>query len=170
MHVPERPGPAPLANPRSDRVKAVRRLSGRSARVREGRFAVEGPQAVREAVAGPGVIALYVTDDAADRHAAILDAARARGVDPVPVTRRSVRVLDFADDARRRMSVRSHGRGALLRKETGSRAAILWEMGVEGDEADIRAYEMETGRAMRGVARAEPRDAATDAPSKASGD
>lgn len=86
MHVPERPGPAPLANPRSDRVKAVRRLSGRSARVREGRFAVEGPQAVREAVAGPGVIALYVTDDAADRHAAILDAARARGVDPVPVT------------------------------------------------------------------------------------
>jgi TrmH family RNA methyltransferase len=86
MHVPERPGPAPLANPRSDRVKAVRRLSGRSARVREGRFVVEGPQAVREAVAGPGVLALYATDDAADRHAAILDAARARGVDPVPVT------------------------------------------------------------------------------------
>ncbi|MBI4942378.1 MAG: RNA methyltransferase [Actinobacteria bacterium] len=86
MHVPERPGPAPLANPRSDRVKAVRRLSGRSARVREGRFAVEGPQAVREAVAGPGVLALYATDDAAGRHAAILDAARARGVEPVPVT------------------------------------------------------------------------------------
>lgn len=86
MHVPERPGPAPLANPRSDRVKAVRRLSGRSARVREGRFAVEGPQAVREAVAGPGVLALYVTDDAAGGHAAILDAARARGVEPVPVT------------------------------------------------------------------------------------
>ncbi|WP_088288974.1 RNA methyltransferase [Kineosporia sp. A_224] len=64
----------------------MRRLSGRSARVREGRFAVEGPQAVREAVAGPGVLALYATDDAADRHTAILDAARARGVEPVPVT------------------------------------------------------------------------------------
>lgn len=57
-----------------------------------------------------------------------------------------------------------------LRDRVIERAAILWEMGVEGDEADIRAYEMETGRAMRGVARAEPRDAATDAPSKASGD
>ena len=67
-------------------MKAVRRLTGRSARVREGRFAVEGPQAVREAVAGPGVLALYVTDDAAARHPQILDAARARGTQPVPVT------------------------------------------------------------------------------------
>ncbi len=86
QHVPERPGPAVLANPRSDRVTAVRRLSGRSARLREGRFAVEGPQAVREAVAGAGVLALYATADAAERHAAIVDTARARGVLPVPVT------------------------------------------------------------------------------------
>ena len=39
-----------LSNPRSDRVKAVRALSGRSVRERTGRFLVEGPQAVREAV------------------------------------------------------------------------------------------------------------------------
>lgn len=47
---------------------------------------MEGPQAVREAVAGPGVLALYSTDGAARRHAEILDAARARGIEPVPVT------------------------------------------------------------------------------------
>ena len=46
---PERRGV--LSNPRSDRVRAVRRLAGRSARERAGRFLVEGPQAVREAVA-----------------------------------------------------------------------------------------------------------------------
>jgi TrmH family RNA methyltransferase len=78
--------PVVIANPRSDRVKAVRRLTGRSARVRDGRFAVEGPQAVREAVAGPGVLALFATAQAAQRHAAILDAARAGGVAPALVT------------------------------------------------------------------------------------
>lgn len=67
-------------------MKAVRRLSGRSARVRDGRFAVEGPQAVREAVAGPGVLALYATEQAAQRHPEILDAARADGTQPVLVT------------------------------------------------------------------------------------
>jgi TrmH family RNA methyltransferase len=75
-----------LANPRSDRVRAVRRLCGRSARVREGRFAVEGPQAVREAVTGPGALALYATPGAAQRHKDILDAAGARGTEPVVVT------------------------------------------------------------------------------------
>lgn len=49
--ISERPEQALLSNPRSDRVKAVARLSGRSARLRAGRFVVEGPQAVREAVA-----------------------------------------------------------------------------------------------------------------------
>jgi TrmH family RNA methyltransferase len=75
-----------LANPRSDRVRAVRRLSGRSARLRAGRFAVEGPQAVREALAGPGVLELYVTPDAAARHSGIVAAARARGTAAVLVS------------------------------------------------------------------------------------
>ena len=39
-----------LTNPRAERVKAVRALSGQSVRRRAGRFVVEGPQAVREAV------------------------------------------------------------------------------------------------------------------------
>jgi len=47
----------------------------------------EGPQAVREAVAVPGIVReLYVTPDAAYRHAAILDVAAAGGVAPRLVT------------------------------------------------------------------------------------
>ncbi len=66
------------------RVKAVRALAGRSVRERAGRFVVEGPQAVREAVAADSparVRALYATTDAADRHAEIVAAARAVGAD-----------------------------------------------------------------------------------------
>ncbi|MFC0581317.1 TrmH family RNA methyltransferase [Micrococcoides hystricis] len=39
-----------MTNPRADRVKSVARLSGRSARLKTGKFRVEGPQAVREAL------------------------------------------------------------------------------------------------------------------------
>ena len=81
----ERPEQELLSNPRSDRVKAVARLSGRSARQRAGRFVVEGPQAVREAVAlaagglppgAPGTLRdLYATIEAAQRYPQIVDAA-----------------------------------------------------------------------------------------------
>lgn len=69
-----------LTNPRSDRVKAVRALSRRSVRSRTGEFLAEGPQAVREAVAfRPDLVRdVYVTPEAAERHAAIVDAARTR--------------------------------------------------------------------------------------------
>lgn len=68
-----------LTNPRSDRVKAVRALSRRSVRSRTGEFLAEGPQAAREAVAfRPDLVRdVYVTPDAAERHPAIVDAARA---------------------------------------------------------------------------------------------
>jgi TrmH family RNA methyltransferase len=61
-------------------VRQVRRLSGRSARERSGRFVAEGPQAVREAVAAGVVRELYVTPDAAERQAQILSDAAAGGV------------------------------------------------------------------------------------------
>lgn len=67
-----------LANPRSQRVKAVRALSGRSARRRHARFVAEGPQAVREAVASPFVVALYATQQALQRHADVVQEARRR--------------------------------------------------------------------------------------------
>ncbi|MBT0995867.1 RNA methyltransferase [Cellulomonas sp. DKR-3] len=71
-----------LTNPRSDRVKAVRALAGRSVRERQRRFLVEGPQAVREAVAGSRarVRDLYLTRAGAHRYDEIVAAAAARGI------------------------------------------------------------------------------------------
>lgn len=62
----ERPDTLPLLdNPRSDRVRAVARLSGRSVRRRTGTFRVDGPQAVRELLAhrGDAVEQILVTAD-----------------------------------------------------------------------------------------------------------
>jgi len=71
-----------LANPRADRVKQVRALSGRSVRLRHGQFLVEGPQGVREAVRhAPGVVRdVYLTPATAERYGEILDAARSAGL------------------------------------------------------------------------------------------
>jgi RNA methyltransferase, TrmH family len=73
-------------------VKAVARLSGRSARDRDGRFLAEGPQAVREAVSAhrtgePGAVhAVYVAASASDRFAAIVEAAISAGIGVHEVT------------------------------------------------------------------------------------
>jgi len=66
-----------VSNPRSDRVKAVRALSGRSARLRHQQFLVEGPQGVREAVRhAPHLVRdVYVTSAAAERYVEIVDEA-----------------------------------------------------------------------------------------------
>ena len=71
-----------LTNVGSDRVRSVRALSRRAAREREGLFLAEGPQAVGEVVAHrPDVVRdLYFDAQAAGRHTAILDAARATGL------------------------------------------------------------------------------------------
>ncbi|MEU6078128.1 RNA methyltransferase [Micromonospora sp. NPDC047074] len=65
--------------PRTPRVVAARRLQRRRDREAAGRFLAEGPQAVREALARPGVVTeLFGTPAALDRHAALAaDAARA---------------------------------------------------------------------------------------------
>jgi TrmH family RNA methyltransferase len=71
-----------ITNPGSDRVKAVRRLAQRPVRQRTGRFLVEGPQGVREAVryAADRVVDVYATAEASARYAAdILAPARAAG-------------------------------------------------------------------------------------------
>lgn len=88
MSPTQRPDGAVASNPRSDRVRAVRKLSGRSARQRTGLFLAEGPQAVREALAAhqalaPGagpVVDLYATGEAERRHGDISAAARAAGL------------------------------------------------------------------------------------------
>ncbi|GAA4852093.1 RNA methyltransferase [Luteimicrobium xylanilyticum] len=63
-------------------MRQVRALAGRSVRSRTGRFLVEGPQAVREAVrfAPERVVDLYLTDAAAERYPEIVDAARGAGL------------------------------------------------------------------------------------------
>ena len=68
-----------LSNPRAERVRGVRSLTGRSARSRHGRFLAEGPQAVREAVAGGAALELYATAEAAQRYPEVLAGAATTG-------------------------------------------------------------------------------------------
>lgn len=72
-----------LTNPRAERVKAVRALTGRSARRRHGRFLVEGPQAVREAVRErpTDVLELYLTPEALVRYPEIGEDASLHGLE-----------------------------------------------------------------------------------------
>ena len=73
-----------LENPRSPRVRAVAKLSKRSARHETGLFLLEGPQSVREALTyrPDALVELYATPAALDRHTDIRDAARTAGLDP----------------------------------------------------------------------------------------
>lgn len=73
-----------LLSPRNPRVTAARRLLKRAFRSQARAFLVEGPQAVREAVAAaaerPGLVRqVFVTGDAEARHPVLLAAARAAG-------------------------------------------------------------------------------------------
>lgn len=77
---PRASGPE-LTSPRSARVKDIRRLAKRTFRYRHRRFLVESSQAVREALAEPGVLReLFVTAEAETRQADMLDEARSVGV------------------------------------------------------------------------------------------
>ena len=72
-----------LTNPRADRVRSVRALSKRPVRDRTGRFAVEGPQGVREAVrwAAPGSATSTSRPRRSSRYADdIVEPARAAGL------------------------------------------------------------------------------------------
>jgi len=71
-----------LANPRAERVRQVRALANPAVRRRTGRFLVEGPQPVREAVAAGSVNlhAVYLTEASAVRHPDIAGPADQRGV------------------------------------------------------------------------------------------
>lgn len=70
----------PVLTSRSARVAGARRLSRRKEREREGRFLVEGPQAVREAVSAGRLAELFVTDAGAASWAAEVAAASSAGV------------------------------------------------------------------------------------------
>ncbi|MFE9249334.1 TrmH family RNA methyltransferase [Streptomyces sp. NPDC007088] len=86
--------PAPeLSSLRSPRVVAARRLAKRSFRGKERRFLAEGPQAVREAV--DHLIEVYVTEEAAERHADLLETVSVAGV---PVLSASEEVVAAMSD------------------------------------------------------------------------
>jgi RNA methyltransferase, TrmH family len=75
---PTGPGPAgaEITSIRSPRVKAARQLARRTHRQRVRSFLVEGPQAVREALAPAGAVTeLFVTAAAAARHRELVDRA-----------------------------------------------------------------------------------------------
>jgi RNA methyltransferase, TrmH family len=118
VDLPETSPVAPeLTNPRSERVKAVRALSGRSVRLRTGRFVVEGPQSVREAVReAPGRVRdVYVTEGAAERYGEIVQAARAAGL----------RVHTASDDVLTAMSPDAQGVVAVAQTHDPGLAAVL---------------------------------------------
>jgi TrmH family RNA methyltransferase len=76
-----------LFTPRTPRVVAARRLQRRRDRETTGRFLAEGPQAVREALARPGVVTeLFGTPAALDRYADLVARAADADVPVSPVT------------------------------------------------------------------------------------
>lgn len=71
MASPEQP-----LTPRTGRVRRARRLATRRSRAETGQFLAEGPQAVREALAVPGVVQeVFATAAATDRYPALHDVA-----------------------------------------------------------------------------------------------
>ncbi len=66
-----------LENPRSPRVRAVAKLTKRSARTETGLFLLEGPQAVREALSyrPEAIVELFATPTAWDKHGDLRQAA-----------------------------------------------------------------------------------------------
>ncbi|MEV4543714.1 TrmH family RNA methyltransferase [Micromonospora echinaurantiaca] len=83
-----------LFTPRTPRVVAARRLHRRRDREATGRFLAEGPQAVREALARPGVVTeLFGTPAALERYADLATRASGGGVPVSPVTEDALTAL-----------------------------------------------------------------------------
>ncbi|MGY5766380.1 TrmH family RNA methyltransferase [Brachybacterium sp. DNPG3] len=80
MH--ERPDQSPITSPRSERVRRIAALSGRSARRKQGRFRVEGPQSVRSLLEQrPGLVdELFLTERADADHPELAELAAAGGL------------------------------------------------------------------------------------------
>lgn len=74
-----------LENPRSPRVRAVAKLTKRSARQESGLFLLEGPQAAREALAyrPDTIVEVFATPAAVERHPELRASAEGAGLDIV---------------------------------------------------------------------------------------
>lgn len=91
----ERPDQSPLTSARSERVRKVAALAGRSARRKQGRFRIEGPQAVRSLLAHRPDQALEVllTEPAAGEHPELVTLARRADVPLRTVDEQILRAL-----------------------------------------------------------------------------
>ncbi|WP_394215179.1 TrmH family RNA methyltransferase [Brachybacterium vulturis] len=91
----ERPDQSPLTSPRSERVRKVAALAGRSARRKQGRFRIEGPQSVRSLLAHRPQLAreVFLTARAADDHPELVDLARTAGAPVRTVEEKILRAL-----------------------------------------------------------------------------
>lgn len=70
-----------LSSPRSPVVRAVARLKQRTARSETGLFLLEGPQALRDAIAADASLdQVFFTEQAAQKHPELMDAANAQYV------------------------------------------------------------------------------------------
>ena len=69
--------PDVISSPQSKRIKNAAKLLKRRDRKATGQFLVEGPQAVREALARKGSVAeLFITEEAAEEHPEFVSAAK----------------------------------------------------------------------------------------------
>ena len=77
-----------LENPRSPRVRAVAKLTKRSARQETGLFLLEGPQAAREALAyrPDTIVEVFATPSAMEKHQDIREAMTGAGIEVVFTT------------------------------------------------------------------------------------
>lgn len=91
----ERPDQSPITSPRSERVRKVAALAGRSARRKQGRFRIEGPQSVRSLLRHrPGLARdVFLTECAAGDHPELADLARGAGVPLRTVDEQILRAL-----------------------------------------------------------------------------
>jgi RNA methyltransferase, TrmH family len=92
---PERPDPSPLTSPRSERVRKVAALAGRSARRKQGRFRIEGPQSVRSLLTHRPDLAreVFLTEKAAADHPELVSLARSAEVPLRTVDEQILRAL-----------------------------------------------------------------------------
>ncbi len=78
-----------LDNPGSDRIKGVSRLNQKDARTESGLFLLDGPQGLKELSRRPGLAQeVFVTEPAADRYFAELEALESAGVEITLVSER----------------------------------------------------------------------------------
>lgn len=80
--MPERPDQSVISSPRSERVRRIAALTGRSARRKQKRFRVEGPQAIRSLLQQQPQLALelFLTPAADAEHPELAELAGAAGI------------------------------------------------------------------------------------------